>query len=330
MAFNELRAIATFIKAAELGSLRAAASAQGIAPQAASQALAQLEAHLGARLIHRTTRRLSLTAEGERFLAAAGPGLATLQRALHGARQGRDEIAGPLRIAAPRSIMLPVLWPVLEEFCARHPDIEPDVQLDDRIGNWVEDRIDVGFRAGSPPGDGVIARHLLALQLIVCAAPAYIARHGAPQTIDDLAGHRCSGFRHPGSGRLMPWEFSVSGEIVARDVASVVTTNDVELEANAVVAGQCIGQLVGVTAAPLVRQGLLVPLLTAHVCDHLGLHVYYGSRVAQPARVRAFIDLAIERVVGNDLFFLHRDELAPASKRRGEGASRGRRGGGKT
>jgi DNA-binding transcriptional LysR family regulator len=316
MAFNELRAIAVFTRAAELGSLRQAAVSQGITPQAASQALTQLEAHLGVRLFHRTTRRLSLTEEGERFLGAAAPGLQALQRALHGARQGRDAIAGPLRIAAPRSIMLPVLWPVLEAFCARHPDVEPDVQLDDRIGDWVQDRVDVGFRAGSPPSDGVIARHLLPLQLIVCAAPSYIARHGAPQSIDELAQHRCSGFRHPSTGKVMPWEFDVDGEIVARDIASVVLTNDVELEANAVVAGQCIGQLVGVTAAPLIRAGRLVPLLTAHVTQHLGLYLYYGSRVAQPARVRAFIDLVVQRVAGSAEWVLSAQELGPATKRK--------------
>ncbi|MEO6277209.1 LysR family transcriptional regulator [Roseateles sp.] len=316
MAFNELRAVAVFTKAAELGSLRQAAVSQGITPQAASQALTQLEAHLGVRLFHRTTRKLSLTEEGERFLGAAGPGLQALQRALHGARQGRNEIAGPLRIAAPRSIMLPVLWPVLEAFCAQHPDIEPDVQLDDRIGNWVEERVDVGFRAGSPPSDGVIARHLLPLPLIVCAAPGYIARHGAPQSIDELARHRCSGFRHPSTGKPMPWEFMVGGEIVTRDVAAVVMTNDVELEANAVVAGQCIGQLVGVTAAPLVRAGRLVPLLTAHISSHLGLYLYYGSRVAQPARVRAFIDCVVERVVGNAEWQLSAQELAAAARQK--------------
>lgn len=314
MAFNELRAIATFTKAAELGSLRQAAVAQGITPQAASQALTQLETHLGTRLFHRTTRRLSLTEEGQRFLAAAAPGLQALQRALHGARQGVEAIAGPLRIVAPRSIMLPVLWPVLEAFCAQHPDVEPDVQLDDRLGNWVEDRVDVGFRAGSPPGDGLIARHLLPLQLIVCAAPAYLARHGAPRSIDELAQHRCSGFRRPSTGKLMPWEFLVGDEIVARDVASVVVTNDVELEANAVVAGQCIGQLVGVTAAPLIRAGALVPLLVEHVSAHMGLYLYYGSRVAQPARVRAFIDLAVERVTGNAEWVLSAQELAAAAR----------------
>ena len=315
MAFNELRAIATFTRAAELGSLRQAALAQAITPQAASQALAQLEAHLGIRLFHRTTRQLSLTEEGRQFLHEAQPGLATLQRALHGARCACEEIVGPLRIVAPRATMLQVLWPVLEEFTRRHPQVSPDVQLEDRIGNWVEDRVDVGFRAGTPPADGVIARRLLPMQLLVCATPGYVARHGAPASIEELANHRCSGFRQANTGKVVPWEFRVGDDIVSRAIPAALTTNDVDLEARAVLSGEFVGQLLGVTAAPLIRAGRLVPLLPAHVTDHLALYLYYGSRVAQPARVRAFIDLAIERLADNPLLFLQPQELAPPRPR---------------
>ena len=316
MAFNELRAIATFVKAAELGSLRQAALAQAITPQAASQALGQLESHLGTRLFHRTTRRLSLTEEGEQFLHQAGPGLATLQRALHDAQRGREEIEGPLRIVAPRATGLQLLGPVLADYVRAHPRVTPDVQLEDRIGNWVADRVDVGFRAGAPPDDGVIARRLIPLQLVVCATPSYLARHGAPASIDDLANHRCSGFRAANTGKVMPWEFRVGEDIVSRPVTAEFATNDIDLEAHAVLSGEYVGQLIGVTAAPLVRAGRLVPLLAAHVSDHLGLYVYYGSRVAQPARVRAFIDLAIERLADNPALFLQPHELATAPVRR--------------
>lgn len=313
MAFNEIRAISIFVRAAELGSLRQAAAYQAITPQAASQALSQLETHLGTRLFHRTTRRLSLTEEGSQFLAAAQPGLASLQRAVQSAQRGRETIAGALRIVAPRTMAIEVLWPLLEEFCSLHPEVEPDVQLDDHIGNWVEDRVDVGFRAGPPPGDGLIARRLIPLQLVVCAAPAYLKRHPAPSTIDELAHHRCAGFRHPTSGKVMPWEFRLGEDIVSRAVHIDLTTNDAELEARAVLGGMAIGQLLGVTAAPLVRTGQLVPLLTKHITDHLGLYVYYGSRVALPRRVRAFIDLAVARVASNPQFFLQPHELQPIS-----------------
>ena len=218
MSMNELRAIATFAKAVELGSLRQAALAQGVSPQAASQSLAQLEDYLGVRLLNRTTRNISLTDEGKQFLESAQPALTALERALHKIRNDKDEIAGQLRIVGPRTSFLPVIAALLDEFCKKHPDIQADVHLDDRIGNWVEDRVDVGFRSGYPPEGGVVARRLLSLQLIVCASPAYIARHGAPTCIADLAQHRCSGFRHAATGKPMPWEFQVGDDIVALGV----------------------------------------------------------------------------------------------------------------
>src|SRR5476651_552777 len=139
MPISDLRAIETFIKAIELGSIRRAAAAQGVSPQAASQSLAALEERLGVRLLHRTTRSLALTYEGQQFLEAAQPALAALERAANRVRTAKDEIAGPLRIVAPKYSFLPVLWPLIDEFCRSHPQVEPDVKLDDRIGNWVQD-----------------------------------------------------------------------------------------------------------------------------------------------------------------------------------------------
>ncbi|VTU16578.1 D-malate degradation protein R [Variovorax sp. SRS16] len=312
MPINELRSIETFAKAAELGSLRQAAAAQGMTPQAASQALAQLEQHLGVRLFHRTTRSLSLTDEGRQFLEAAQPALFGLQRALHMARQAKDEIAGPLRIVGPRSTFAPVLWPVLDEFCRLYPEVQPDVQLDDRIGNWVEDRVDVGFRVGPSPAAGVIARKLFPLQLIICAAPAYLARHGAPDKLDALAAHRCSAFRHPGTGRVLPWYVKVEDSMVEHPVVPALCVNDEALETEAVLAGHVLGLLTGVTAAPHIRARRLVPLLTRHVADHSSTFVYYGSRTAQPRRVRAFIDLAVKRLVDNPACVLTAKELQAA------------------
>jgi DNA-binding transcriptional LysR family regulator len=315
MPINELRSITTFAKTAELGSLRRAAGAQGITPQAASQALAQLEQHLGVRLFHRTTRSMSLTDEGRQFLEAAQPALAGLQRAVRMARRLKDDIAGPLRIAGPRSTFLPVLWPLLDEFCTLHPEVQPDVQLDDRIGNWVEDRVDVGFRVGSSAADGVIARRVLPLPLIICAAPTYLARNGAPARLEDLTNHRCSVFRHPATGKVLPWYVKVDDAIVARDVVPAFCTNEEELETAAVLAGRVIGMLTGLTAVAHIRAGRLVPLLTRHAADHLGLFIYYGSRSAQPARARVFIDLVVARLVDNPAYTLTAKELAVAEAR---------------
>lgn len=314
MPINEFRAIAMFAKAVELGSIRQAALAQGVSPQAATQALAQLEKHLGVRLLHRTTRSLALTEEGQRFLENAQPALAVLDRAMATAREGKDDIAGPLRIVGPKSSFAAVLMPLLDAFCSRHPGIQPDVQLDDGIGNWVQDRVDVGFRIGTSPQEGVIGRRLFPIQLIACASPAYLQRHGMPTKPDELAQHRCSVFRHPTTDRVAPWYLTVEGEVVHHHVSPALSTNDTELELQAVLAGQVIGQLANFSAAAHIRAGRLVPVLLPFMSAHMGLHVYYGSRAAQPKRVRAFLDLTLARLLDCADYVLSEKELLAAAR----------------
>ena len=315
MPINELRSITIFAKVAELGSLRKAAEAQDMTPQAASQALAQLEQHLGVRLFHRTTRSMALTDAGRQFLDTALPALNSLQHALATTRRTTEEIAGPLRIVGPRSVFAPLFWPLLDEFCRLYPEVQPDVELDDRIGNWVEDRVDVGFRIGVSPAEGVIARKLFPLQVIICAAPEYIVMHGAPDCLEALTAHRCSAFRSPGTGRVVPWRIKVDGEVVEHQVVPSLCVNDEEMETDAVLAGHVIGQLTAIACADHVRSGRLVPLLTEHVVEQASAFVYYGSRAAQPRRVRAFIDLAVKRLAGNPALVLSDQELAVAEAR---------------
>lgn len=317
MAINELRSISIFVKAAELGSLRKAAAALDISPQAASQALAQLEHHLDVRLFHRTTRSMALTDEGRRLMDEAQPSVLGLQRALRTAKQAKDEISGPLRIVGPRSTFQPVLWRLLEEFCQEYPGIVPDVQLEDRVGNWVEDRVDVGFRLGSSPHEGVIARRLFPVQLIICGAPSYLERHGVPKSVSALQSHRCSVFRNPGTGRVVPWRVKVGDDVVEQPVVPAICTNDEILELCAVLSGHVIGQLAGVTAAPYIRSNQLVPLLVDHLPDRYNYFVYFGSRSSQTARARAFIDLAVKRLVDNTEYVLSSKELRMESRRDG-------------
>ena len=313
MAINELRSVSTFIKAAELGSLRKAAMDLGISPQAASKALAQLEKHLQVRLFHRTTRVMSLTDAGQRLLEDVQPALLGVQRALKKATTTKDEIAGPLRIAGPRTTFQPILWPLIEEFCARYPDIRPDVLLEDRVGNWVEDRIDVGFRLGPSPHEGVIARRLFPLQMVMCGAPAYFERHGVPESLAALSSHHCSLFRHPATGKLAPWHVTLDGQLVEQPVAPALISNDEVLELHAVLSGKVLGQLAGATAAPYIRAGKLVPILLDHMPHIASYFVYFGSRTSQPARARAFIDLAVERLSDSPQYVLTREELADAA-----------------
>jgi len=309
---NELRSITTFVRTAELGSLSKAAEVQQMSPQAASKALGQLEAHLGVRLFHRTTRSMSLTEEGQRFLEATRPSLIGLQQALQSVRQTREDIAGPLRIVGPRTVLQPIIGTVLDEFGRLYPEVEPDVQLDDRLGNWVVDRVDVGFRLGHAPQEGVIARRLFPLQLIVCASPVYLRRHGVPRTLQDLARHRCSAFRRSSDGRIAPWSVRVGERVEEQHITPAFSTNDEDFELRTALAGSIVGQLAGPTAAPHIRAGRLVPLLIEHVSEDYSLYLYYGSRTAQPTRVRRFIDLTVERLTDSREFVLSAQELAQA------------------
>ena len=309
---NELRSMTTFVRTAELGSLSKAADAQQISPQAASKALKQLETHLGVRLFHRTTRNMSLTEEGQRFFEAAKPALMGLQQALVTVQQTREEFAGPLRIVGPRSVVQQVIKPVLIEYSRLYPEVQPDVQLDDGITNWVEKRVDVGFRISVSPQEGLIARRLFPLQLIICASPAYLRKYGVPKTLHDLSAHRCSVFRHAATGRLIPWTVKSGDNVQDHYVNPAMSTSDEMLELHAVLMGEVIAQLAGPTAAQYIRTGRLVPVLPEAIADIHGLFLYYGSRVAQPLRVRRFIDLAIERLANRQDVVLSAEEISLA------------------
>ena len=310
MPVNEFRSIATFIQAAELGSLRQAALSQGLTPQAASKALAQLERHLGVRLFHRTTRSLALTEEGRRLLEATQPLMQGLEHALQNVQQSREAIAGPLHIIGPRTTLSPIIDELLAGFTQQHPEITPEILLDDRVGNWVEDRVDVGFRMGVSAHEGVIARRLIPLQVIACAAPAYLERHGMPRSIHDLGTHRCSVYRQATTQALIPWHFKVDGEVVDLHVGPAFSTNDEQMELQAVLRGQVIAQLAGPTAAHHIRSGRLVPLFPEHVHDLYSVFIYYGSRTALPARTRAFIDHTLEALADPMRYVLSREELS--------------------
>ncbi|ALL70679.1 Transcriptional regulator, LysR family (plasmid) [Paraburkholderia caribensis MBA4] len=306
---NEVRAISIFVRAAAVGSLRKAAVDQGISPQAASHAVMQLEKSLGVRLFHRTTRKLSLTEEGQRLLHSVEPALATLSSAIDDARRAKDEVAGPLRVSAPMALGRAVLWPSALEFAALYPDVQLDVRFDDHFTDLVSDRADVGFRGGSPPSGGAIARRLLPIQLIVCASPAYIERHGKPSTVDELDAHRCTGYRRANTGKQAPWEFLIGNEIVYREVATTLCVNDIDAETDAVLAGLAIGQLGSFSAAAHIRGKRLVPLLTQHMTQRESIYIYYRHRTEQPLRVRTFIDFMIARLADNGDFFLEPAEL---------------------
>jgi DNA-binding transcriptional LysR family regulator len=306
---DELRAISTFVRAAELGSFNKVAEAQGTTPQAVSKTIRQFEQHLGVRLFHRTTRNSTLTEEGQRLLESIRPGLEGVVGALARARSAARDDEGVVRIAANGSMARKMLMPLLAEFQQKYPLIRIDLIQEDGFSDLVGDRIDVGFRGGNAPDAQVVSRRLFTVQQIVCASPDYLARHEAPRTLQDLQGHRCTGYRQPGSGRPMAWEFEADGGVVFHQVQSVLLSNDPETEMHAVMAGMGIGQIDSINGAAAIRDGRLVPLLVDQISGRMGLHLYFAQRADMPGRVRRFIDFAVERLRDSPEFCLSLAEL---------------------
>ena len=310
---DELRAISTFIRAAELGSFNKVAEAQGTTPQAVSKTIRQFEQHLGVRLFHRTTRNSSLTEEGQRLLESIKPSMDGVVGALARARNAAREDEGVVRIAASASMGTKMLVPLLAEFQQRYPLIQVDLLLEDGFSDLVSDRIDVGFRGGNAPDAQVVSRRLFTVQQVVCASPAYLKVHGAPRSLEELAAHRCTGYRQPGTGRAMAWEFDIGGDIVFHHVQPMLLSTDPDTEMHAVMAGMGIGQIDSINGAAALRDGRLVPLLVEHVSERMGLHLYYAQRSDMPGRVRRFIDFAVERLRDSPQFCLSKKELRALS-----------------
>ncbi|MBC3475010.1 LysR family transcriptional regulator [Pseudomonas taiwanensis] len=312
---DEFKSISTFILAAELLSFRAAAEAQSSTPQAVSKAVQQLERTLGVRLFHRTTRKISLTDEGARLLKSAKPNLDGLRNALAQARNAVSDVEGLIRLSAAGAVGRRVLMPLIMEFQARHPLVHFDLIVDDGFTDLVAERIDVGFRAGNQPDAQVVARRLFDIQLIVCATSEYLRAYGAPRNLIDLSNHRCSGYRQRGNGRAMAWEFKTAGGEKFVDVSPVLTSSDSETEMHAVLSGKVLGQIDSINAAAALRAGELIPVMLNTLSERMGLYIYYAQRADMPARIRTFIDFAIEKLLESKEFCLPQQELKHLASR---------------
>jgi DNA-binding transcriptional LysR family regulator len=289
------RVITLFIAVVRAGSFSQAAAEAGLSPQAVSKAVRQLEDSLGVRLFHRTTRSLSLTEEGERLFELASPGLRLLDEALEHVRNSRKDMDGVIRVAAPTSFGKHMLIPLVRDFQGLHPGVQFDLLLEDHFTDLIDAKIDVGFRGGNPPERNLVSRRIGDIGLYICAAPRYLDKHGAPQTVDELLAHRCTGFRQPNTGRLVPWELRIDGGTVYKDIPTVASFNTVEGEVQAVREGIGIGQLAAYMAEADIAAGRLVHLLPHTVTVNSGVYMYYQQRTQMPQRVRQFIDFASER-----------------------------------
>ncbi|MBV0891624.1 LysR family transcriptional regulator [Paracoccus sp. Z118] len=284
-----------FSRVAALGSLSAAARALGMSQTMASKHMTALEDRLGVKLVHRTTRKVTLTEAGQRYLDSAERILEELERADAFASAERVEVTGTLRVNAPVSFGVRVLAPMLPDLAARHPALRVDLALNDRPVDLVGEGWDVAVRVGLLRQPDLIARRLAPCRTSLAAAPAYLAAHGAPERVADLAGHNCLDYTLSQSVGGGQWRFGPD-ESVKVAVTGNLQANNGDALLMAARAGQGIVYQPTFILGDDFRAGTLVPLTLDHPPAHLhGVFAVYPMSRRPPARLRAFVDWMAER-----------------------------------
>lgn len=296
-----LPSLAWFARVAHHGSFTQAAAEMGVTRAALSQNLKVLERRLGVRLLHRTTRDMSLTEEGRHLLDALQPALAGIEQAVRGLGDAGRDAAGLLRLNTSRIAAKLLLEPLLGELLARHPQLQVELVMDDGLANIVAEGCDAGIRFGES-----LAEHMMAvpitppLEMAVVGTPAYFARHGVPQSPADLAAHDCVRYRQTSSGAIFRWEFSApdDGHAVGFEPRGRVTTNDDDGMIRAALQGVGLVQHLELAVRPWLAEGRLVRVLQDWCRPFPGFYLYVPTRTQMPAKVRALIDVLTEQREG--------------------------------
>ena len=286
--YAELRAFVTVVAH---GNFARAAAELGISASTLSQTIRTLEARLGVRLLNRTTRSVSLTDVGERLHARFKPAMLEMDAAVEDIVSSRDAPAGRLRVHMPSVAAAAYLEPALGRFHATFPDIVLDVTVDDSVTDIVKFGYDVGARLGEFLAGDMVAVKLGGEQRqLAVASPAYVARHGRPETPADLLRHRCINWRQPGSAGLYKWEFLKDGEWFAVAVDGPLVVSHRSMAIAAAVQGVGIAFWAEELVRPLIAAGKLVPLLDEWCGTFPGWFLYYLKQRYTPPSVRAFVD----------------------------------------
>ncbi|WP_447591718.1 LysR family transcriptional regulator [Stenotrophomonas rhizophila] len=289
---DRMTAMNVFVEVVERGSLTAAADALDMSRAMVTRYLAEVERWLGARLLHRTTRRISLTGPGEAALLRFRQMLA-IGDELHGElATDNPEPHGLIRVTASVSFGQIHLAAAVADFVKRYPLTRVELLLVDRVVNLVEERVDIAVRISRAIDPALIARRLAPCRSVLCAAPSYLAERGAPATADALAAHNCLTHHYVGKS---VWHLQRDGRTIAVAVGGNISANEASLLLEAVRAGAGIAMLPTYQIAPLLRSGELIEVLPDYQVEGLGIHAVYASRRQLPTIMRSFLDFLVER-----------------------------------
>ncbi len=292
---QSLTEIAVFVRVVDCGSFTSAAARLDLSKSVVSKHVTRLEEQLGARLLNRTTRRLSLTEAGRALYERSRKGLTEIEEATSEVSRLQDVPRGTLKINAPMSFGILHLAPALPELLRRYPELTVDMSLDDRQVDVIEEGFDVSVRIAELPDSSLVARRIAPCRHVIVAAPSYLARRGTPQAPEELRDHNIVTYRYQNSAR--EWHFRASdGKTTSVAVAGSLAMN------NSLALRAALLEGVGITRTPTfvvgndIREGRLVALLKDYEPPEVAIFLVYPQRRHQSPKVRAFVDFIAERI----------------------------------
>jgi len=287
----DLLDVALFVRAAALANLSAAAREFGLSPAVASARIAGLERMLGARLLHRTTRRVSVTQEGEIFATHAHSLLDAAEAARASVGRALEQPHGRLRVTMPSSLGRQHISPLIPDFLRQYPAVTVDLRMTDQIVDVVDEGIDLAVRIGALKDSTLVARKLASNRRVLCASPAYLAQHGTPRHPADLAQHECVILANQ-----RDWSFVTPTGVIDVRVSGRLVTDNGEVIRDALAAGIGIGLKSTWSVAPLLASGELVTVLDDYpLAQTVAIWAVYPSRAFVPPKTLAFIEFLAGR-----------------------------------
>ncbi|MFP3892012.1 LysR family transcriptional regulator [uncultured Ralstonia sp.] len=286
---DKLKQIEAFIAVVEHGSMAAAALTQDVTPVMIGRRINALEARLGVKLLHRSTRRIAVTEQGAVFMEQCKKALGELDRAELLVAEGRHKATGHLIVSAPAAFGRKHVAPHAPDFLRANPDVRLSFNLTDRVVDLVREGYDVGIRIGGAIDPNFVAIRLASNKRVVCGTPAYFAKHGVPRTLDDLERHNCLAFNLQG-GQQRGWYFQQNGKMVTVKVNGNLDCNDGELLHRWMGEGLGLGWRSTWEIQPELESGALMTVLDDYALPDYDILAVYPQQRPVPAKIRFFIE----------------------------------------
>lgn len=293
MTIDIVAGMRVFTAVVEAGSFAGAADKLDLSRGMATRYVAQLEAHLGVRLLNRTTRRLSLTEAGSDYCQRAIQVLAMVEEAETSVAQEASVPRGTLRVTSSVAFGVRHLGRAITEYLQHYPGVEADVTLNDRVVDLIEEGFDVAVRVAARIDPGLVARRLTRARIAACASPGYLKKHGTPKSPEDLARHNCLTYAYWSLGN--EWHFRRKGVQRKVRVSGSLRGNNGDILVNAAIEGMGVILQPTFLAYEALREGKLVRILPAWEADELSVFAVYPHRKYLPPKVRSFIDFLAGR-----------------------------------